>query len=76
MNWIKVEDRLPEPYNRLVAETDTVILHTVDIDDKEHVIYSLGSYNYNMNAWRYDFGDEIVEEIVTHWMPLPEPPKD
>ncbi len=74
MNWIKVEDRLPDTYNELVAESETLILRTLDIDS-DYIVYSLGSYNYNMNAWRYDYGDEIREEVVTHWAVI-EPPKD
>lgn len=72
MEWISVEDRLPE-------ENEQVL-----ITDGSDVFYA---YKYYYEGWDYqiaeDFdGEEGVfstnamkEKHVTHWMPLPEPPK-
>ena len=64
--WISVKDRMPE------KETLVVAL----------VQYEVGWYR--MLAWHDDKGwassqEEFQEkdgDFVTHWMPLPEPPKD
>lgn len=58
--WISVKDRLPE-------------------DNKEVLIYcgsyhELGWYESNNKSWRSDFLGCCTDD-VTHWIPLPEPPK-
>ena len=60
--WISVKDRLPE------SEEERVL---VRIKYKELIygVPSLDTDRYKNNNWvRYG-------EYVTHWMPLPEPPK-
>lgn len=61
--WISVEDRLPELDKEvLVAWTDGVIGFAMRIESK-----------YHEERWNWDpvaFG-----ETITHWQPLPEPPK-
>lgn len=72
-NWISVKDRLP-PEN----ETVLVFLNNQEIElmayckyfgylkkENEPIEYCWGGYN-----GAYDI------DQVTHWMPLPEPPKD
>ena len=54
MEWISVEDRLPESLGEMLLV----------IDSNKNV----ETYYYEpsvWSAWR-----------ITHWMPLPEPPKD
>lgn len=69
-NWISVNDRLP-PNNKLVltyANGDIKILTYVVVDDSD---------NYG-HWWADEYGDfhsEIADGDVTHWMPLPPPPK-
>ncbi len=58
--WISVKDRLPE-------------------DNKEVLIYcgsyhELGWYESDNKSWRSDFLGCCTDDI-THWMPLPQPPK-
>lgn len=66
--WISVEERLPE--------TQASIL--IVIKDGEDVRIAIG----NRTGWiphRYyiDGGHYVVDaDCVTHWMPLPEPPKE
>lgn len=60
MNWIKVEDRLPESEERvLIIENDLMIEIGYYVD----------------SVWIEDSGLDI-RYFVTHWMLLPEPPKD
>ena len=63
MEWIKVEDRLPE----LGSE---VIMYEPDYGDSgtvESGMFSGGGF--------HDGIDYLEKNAVTHWMPLPEPPK-
>lgn len=60
--WISVKDKLP--------------------DDGKEVLFSDGSsimvgwYNADEEFWELTDADMIVYAVdVTHWMPLPEPPK-
>ena len=66
--WISVKDRLP-------AATDDFVLFTVGGD----VFYG----NYDGKDWYKYEGDWETDVIylepgerITHWMPLPEPPKE
>ncbi len=62
MEWISVEDRLP----------DTIGSYLIYRKNKE----------YNTIAWAFFNSDKMwaadnnFYEGVTHWMPLPEPPKE
>lgn len=62
--WISVEDRLPEKSGHYLI--------FADIDYMNVVLYS--ARHKAFNAW--DGFDDARNSIdVTHWMPLPEPPK-
>ena len=69
MKWIKVEDQLPEKYIRVLAYgygigcgclgTDELAIQFCRLDRNGN--FEFGEYDCGLNA--------------THWMPLPEPPK-
>lgn len=62
-NWISVEERLPE--------TNEDVLVVVDYGGKSGVITG---YMRSQNlGWQGLVGQRLTD--VTHWMPLPEPPK-
>lgn len=66
--WISVEDRLPEAYDD--GSVDAVIVTDGYLI---HMAYFI------CGKWRFCESGEMKEEMfytVTHWMPLPEPPKD
>ena len=75
MDWIKVEDRLPEVGERVLAintEEQKVCVFTAPVK---------GSWLYdNKPSTRWFEYIEVNSCIhfnrVTHWMPLPEPPKN
>jgi hypothetical protein len=77
MNWISVKDRLPICFGRGNWDglrSDLVLT----IDNKGDINIAL-VYNGFMDGsefenW-YTKNDYEVENEVTHWMPLPEPPK-
>lgn len=61
--WISVEDRLPEEYNRVLGYVE-------ELNDlgTSHFIWNV-SYSTH-HGWL----DNLKHCKVTHWMPLPEPP--
>ena len=65
--WIPVEDRLPEYSNDGFADAVLVTDGFV-----QHMAYLVGG------EWRFAESGEIKEPMwyrITHWMPLPQPPK-
>lgn len=82
--WISVEDRLPEEHETMFAKfwgtdkwkngmfryrSETVIV-CVEFEDGSQLVRS--SYTID-GVWK--FGFVLKHHRVTHWMPLPEPPK-
>ena len=65
VKWIPVYDQLPD-YNMVVLVTDGEDVGT-------GYRYALGETGFM--GWAIPFAD-IEEDDVSHWMPLPEPPKD
>lgn len=69
--WISVKDILPSKYSRvLVTDGKEVCVHykqsRVNFDDERgYDLYCGGKYD----------DCNIYEGMVTHWMPLPEPPE-
>lgn len=61
--WISVKDRLPKPYERVLTYRKD---YAIDTETYK------GKFGKNI-MWSWD-----VEAMtpVTHWMPLPEPPKE
>ena len=66
--WIRFD---PEDVNTMPAHGDSVLC-----------VIPKGSYHYSMTACTFDYGtrkfykDCDDSESVTHWQPLPEPPKE
>ena len=62
--WIRVENRLPE-FFRYVLVYHPAMRCTL-----------LGSFIKSSHKFRDVAGDSFYKDDVTHWMPLPEPPKE
>ena len=63
--WISVEERLPGVSGRYICAVK---------DKNGHTWTVAGDYSLEMKKWfGLLFGE--IKNTVTHWMPLPEPPK-
>ena len=66
--WIPVTERLPEEHVFvLVRQDDDRMMIAVRVD---------GNWWYRYFAYDVDRWDENEQGTITHWMPLPEPPKE
>ena len=72
--WISVKDRLPDVAGMyIVTACDEWCSYGEGIWYDTVVVvaeYSGGCWNWNDNGTDYD-----IDDLVTHWMPLPKPPK-
>jgi hypothetical protein len=69
LDWIRVEDRLPEP--------DQVVLIYGGKRDSRYITDALFQPN-KFFTWDAESGEHlhyVPLEEAAHWMPLPEPPK-
>ena len=70
--WISVDERLPR-YN------DKVLVYRPTMGEKILADTYKGYYNEDTGDWEegwVNFGqNSIGMNVITHWMPLPEPPK-
>lgn len=74
-NWVSVEDRLPE--NGQYVYTYPTYTSSVYPDEPRHVLKFSNKYG---PEWFYYMGESEhkacgSEFIITHWQPLPAPPK-
>ena len=61
--WISVDDRLPEAWKQVLIYS-------------RHDFYESAVYIGVPGKWRVTWNHEMLEtDSVTHWMPLPQPPK-
>ena len=72
--WISVEDDLPcnNPNNIHFGFTNTVLV----IDDENNTFIAFMVKDKD-NKWFWDSADNFAFlHHITHWMPIPEPPKE
>lgn len=84
MKWISVENRLPETSNTYngghddIGYSDKVII-VIKQKNGQAAFASVGRYikydKYRDGKWE-ELGNPWEKITVTHWMPLPEPPKE
>ena len=65
MEWISVKDRMP-------SMKDIVLVYDTFFEGVS--IGYISEFLGERTVWIIDYG-ESVSDTVTHWMPLPEPPK-
>ena len=64
VKWIPVTERLPK-------DEQEVLVYTI-----HHCYYTWVCHNKVEYWWEDEYGYCCDFDDVTHWMPLPEPPKD
>lgn len=64
--WISVKDRLPEKYDKFLVLSSF---------PNDYIIGVRTSY-FHPNYKKLGFTTGFDVDQVTHWMPLPEPPKE
>ena len=63
--WVPVTERLPEPR--------VWVLCAGKYTDDLHILRRRSSRKDE--SWEAQVGEGYYSELITHWMPLPEPPK-
>ena len=62
--WIKTSERAPDETCDVLGVVDGVVMH-LDYSDDEDAAY----------PWADDYMRVYADKDVSHWQPLPEPPK-
>ncbi len=62
MEWISVKEKRPEVGERVLGFSDLSGCQMV--------------YMANFGIWKYTRDSDVMFGTITHWMSLPEPPKD
>ena len=70
MNWISVKERLPEDEKAVLA------YYGFDRGNGDVEMKSMGILGYRCFAPEPHWQWSEYNIVVTHWMPLPEPPKE
>ena len=75
MKWIPVTERLPEelPENKGKKVIDCIVAHDPYGNGKLKSQFGQRRWDKYSNSW---YWAKIGGCTVTHWMPLPEPPKE
>lgn len=89
--WISVKDRLPTEHrsifwpwygkkewrNTMWREQSDEVIVAITFNDGEQIVTTGKTHDGNWNTpISSTLISEILEPVVTHWMPLPEPPKE
>jgi hypothetical protein len=69
--WIKTADRLPTEEEYISCERFLVIW----VNEHGDRIVDMAEYDRARKGWLYGNNEDDTDYPVTHWMPLPEPPK-
>ena len=62
LEWIPVEEKLPEVNQRVLVFSK---------EDGVNMGCFAGGHSFRVRLWK----DQMLPDLVTHWMPLPETPK-
>ena len=73
MEWISVKDRLPERNHKYLVYGK---VETNFLDYSFIGVAELWQVGVTGSQWRLDDFEAGDEDYITHWMPLPEAPKD
>jgi len=71
MNWISVDERLPDKNSEVLVYADGEILMARYLWSK--------AYNYKGQTWLCSYSHSDLENdvrVIAYWHPLPDPPAD
>ena len=77
--WISVEDRLPSREGLELDEVEYVLVSEQSFDaiTGEKLGSSVSICGFGHDGWsKFDNFGCVRTENITHWMPMPEPPKE
>lgn len=76
--WIGVDERLPEPDKNVLLIAHGWESRTIYVGQLHHLNSSKGLFGIESKEsdWRIWGWSYLIAPNVTHWMPLPEPPKE
>lgn len=74
MEWISVNDRFPEIDENSAEEVIVSYINTVDGPSTICSAFYMGNF-YLLATWSEEGTESDKINDITHWMPLPEPPK-
>ena len=69
--WISVKDRLPDYMGEVLVIVSGKPHENITLDGA----YEIAEYD-PVEGWILEMWPEWCSGVVTHWMPLPEPPED
>ena len=68
--WISVEDRLPDQSGEVLV----IVSGNPQKNITLNCAYELAEYDH-YDGWIMEMWPEWEDAVVTHWMPMPQPPK-
>ncbi len=71
--WIPVAERLPETRSSILGQKSSKVIVAFQYDDETQGTDTAHTLNGN---WVFEDRITVVNRTVTHWMPLPETPKE
>lgn len=77
-NWVSVKDRLPPMEKRVLVFCKSKSEHTQNVITITEMT-DVNQFNYKCKTepyWRKPWDFFYANFDITHWMPLPEPPKE
>ena len=67
--WIPCSERMP-------AEFEDVLVVYLDFMGEKHITEAYMEDEENAFDWRSTWNGDVIDAKVTHWMPLPDAPKE
>lgn len=72
-NWIPVTERLPKTRESILCKKSSKVIVAFRFDDGTQGTDTAHTLN---GEWVFEDHITVVARTITHWMPLPEPPKE
>ena len=70
--WISVKDKLPETRESILGKKSSKVIVAFRFDDETQGTDTAHMLN---GEWVFEDHITVVARTITHWMPLPQPPK-